>query len=120
MKMGRGAPAGVPRPGMPARSNAGGAMRGQERAAAVKAMNDARPSGGMGMGMGKPAHAGGMGKPAHAGMGKPAFAGKPAGAGKPIGMAKGGAVPMKKMAGKAMAKGKKMMPAFLKKGMRGK
>lgn len=108
---------GMMKAGMPARSNAGGALRGADRAAAVKAMNATRPAGGMGGG-----------------------AGKPAGAGRPVAMAKGGAVPMKKMAafersamdmkedkagmkkmaGKAMSKGKKMMPAFMKKGARGK
>jgi hypothetical protein len=61
----------------------------------------------------------GMNKPANKPVGDPM---------KPVRMAKGGMVPpflqnsdkgkAKKMASKAMAKGKKMMPAFMKKGAR--
>lgn len=83
----------------------------------------------------RPVGMGGMTKPV------PAYGKGPAVGARPMGMAKGGAVPMKfgkkmaafekspmdmredkagmkKMADKAKAKGKKMMPAFMKKGAR--
>lgn len=96
---------------MPSKSNAGGAMRGLERAAAMSGRDFSE-----------------SGRPAGAG-------GRPTVAGRPVEMRKGGAVPAKgkmppafaKTTGKPMAKGapaksapkgKKALPAFMMKNMK--